>query len=189
MPVPCARCDMPLPKWELSRSNEATCTNCGSENEVRVFPAILQRGAGPSRAETAAEGEAACFDHPHKRAVADCKQCGRFVCGICAVEFAGSVWCPSCIAAGAGQARAARLDPTRPLYDSNVLTLPLASLLVWPVSFATAPAALVLGIMKWKSPLSLVRRSRWRIVVGMSIATFEIAAWVAGILYLVSRRA
>src|SRR5262245_25924764 len=109
MPVPCARCDMPLPRWELSRGNRAMCTSCGVQNEVRVFPAILQSTSGPTHAETAIDGEAACFDHPAKRAVASCRQCGRFVCAVCSVEFAGEVWCPTCIAAGAGQAREARL--------------------------------------------------------------------------------
>src|SRR5687767_1613655 len=118
MPVPCARCDMPLPKWELANAAVATCTQCGSENQVRVFPAILQTTAVASRAETALEGEAACFDHPFKRALAACRQCGRFVCGICAVEFAGETWCPSCVATGAGKAREAKLQPSRTLYDS-----------------------------------------------------------------------
>src|SRR5215510_1661592 len=119
MPVPCARCDMPLPKWELARSNHAVCTACGSENEVRVFPAIL-RAAGPAQSESATEGEAACFDHPTKRAVGSCRQCGRFMCAVCSVEFAGEVWCPSCIAAGSGQAREAKLDTSRVLWDSVV---------------------------------------------------------------------
>src|SRR5438046_606759 len=110
MPVPCARCDMPLPKWELAGANVATCTACGAENQVRVFPAMLHPTAAPAQAEAALEGEAACFDHPFKRALAACRQCGRFVCGICAVEFAGEIWCPSCVAAGAGKARDAKME-------------------------------------------------------------------------------
>lgn len=188
MPVPCARCETPLPKWELARARRAACTTCGAENDVLVFPAILQTSAGPAQSEAASEGEAACFDHPLKRAVGSCRQCGRFVCGVCSVEFAGEVWCPSCVAAGAGQAREAKLEPWRTLYDSIVLTLPLASLLLWPFTFAAAPAALVMGVAKWKQPLSLVRRSRWRIVVGMAIAGLEIGAWAFGIVYFLSRR-
>ena len=77
------------------------------------------------------------------------------------------VYCPSCVAAGAGQARAANVDAPRTLYDSIALTLPLASLiLMWPLTIAAAPAALVISISKWKQPLSLVRRSRWRFVRG-----------------------
>src|SRR5580658_432214 len=140
MPVPCARCDSPLPLWELAFADAAVCTHCGSRNTVRVFPALFASPGAPV-AESALEGEAACFDHPGKRAVAACQQCGRFVCQLCSVELAGGVYCPSCVAAGAGQARAANVDAPRTLYDSIALTLPLAALvLFWPSTIAAAPA-------------------------------------------------
>lgn len=187
MTVPCARCNAPLPEWELA-GRRAVCTECGSANDVRVFPAIFGRASRPMSPETAAEGEAACFDHPEKRAVADCRQCGRFVCAVCSVEFAGEVWCPSCIASRAGGARAATLETSRPLWDSLVFTLPLASFfLLWPLTILAAPAALVLGIVKWKQPLSLVRRSRWRFAVGITLAAVETGAWIVLVIYLFSR--
>ncbi len=172
---------MPLPRWELAKG-EATCTTCGSGNRVRVFPAALGAEA-QDRAETALEGEAACFDHPGKRAVSSCTQCGRFVCQLCAVAFGGETWCPSCVAAGAGRAKQAKAITSRNLYDSMVLVLPLASLLLWPLTLFAAPAALALGVMKWREPVSLVRRNRWRMALGMAISTLEIGAWVWGIAY------
>jgi len=188
MPVACARCNSPLPVWELTGGNVATCTSCGSANQVRVFSALLQAPGTGVRAETALEGEAACFDHPLKRALAACRQCGRFVCGICAVEFGGEVWCPSCIAGGAGKAREAKLETSRTLFDSIVLFLPLASLLMWPFTLAAAPATLVLGITTWKRPLSMVRRIRWRTVLGMTIALVEIAGWVIALAFFIGTR-
>src|SRR5689334_23114448 len=119
MPVPCAQCETPLPAWELAAGDNATCTRCGSRNEVRVFPAILARGSAASPAEAAAAGEAACYDHPAKRAVAACSQCGRFVCRLCSVEFADGVWCPSCVASGAGAAQSIKGEAHRDLYDST----------------------------------------------------------------------
>jgi hypothetical protein len=180
---------MPLPKWELAKADTAVCTLCGAENQVRVFPAILQLQPPGSQAEAATEGEAACFDHPAKRALAACRQCGRFVCGICAVDFAGETWCPSCIAAGAGAAREAKLETSRTLYDSVVLTLPLVSLIAWPFTIIAAPAALALGLLKWNQPLSLVRRNRWRLITGMLIALAEIVGWVWLVLYFINRAA
>jgi hypothetical protein len=173
---------MPLPRWALDaavKSGAATaCPDCGSENTVRAFPAMFADRAAVTP-EAALTGEAACFDHPGKRAVAACRQCGRFVCNLCSVEMAGGVYCPSCVAAGAGQARAANADSYRTLYDSIALTLPLASLiLMWPATLAAAPASLVISIAKWKQPLSLVRRSRWRFVVAILISLAEILAWI-----------
>jgi B-box zinc finger len=146
---------------------------------VRAFPAMFAERAAVAP-EAALMGEAACFDHPGKRAVAACQQCGRFVCQLCSVEMGGAIYCPSCVAAGAGQARAANADAPRTLYDSIALTLPIASLiLMWPITIAAAPAALVLSIVKWKQPLSLVRQSRWRFVVAILIALAELLGWVA----------
>src|SRR5690242_2655827 len=132
MPVPCARCTMPLPEWELATGNRAVCTLCQSANTVHVFPAAFATSGDASHPETASEGEASCFDHPGKRAVAACSQCGRFVCNLCSVEFGSEVWCPSCVAVGAGKARSANQETSRTLFDSIAFTLPLASLILYP---------------------------------------------------------
>ena len=129
MPVPCARCDLPLPEWELSTNEVAVCTACGSPNQAHVYPAALVVPP-PVQTEVALEGEAACFDHPAKRAVSACQQCGRYVCRLCAVDFGQGTWCPSCVAAGAGAARAARLDASPQLSDP----FPFAPLTVPPLT-------------------------------------------------------
>src|SRR4051812_20259243 len=206
MPIPCARCEMPLSRWEPN-TGTAICRLCGSNNSVHAFPAMLPTAAAV-RPESAMEGEAACFDHPSKRAVAAGSQCGRYVCGLCSVDFGSEplpaterqkqvgdfvpresaaaeiarlVWCPSCVTTRAGRAQAANLETSRTLYDSIALTLPLASLIMWPFTIVAAPAALVIGIAKWKSPRSLVRRSKWRLVAAIAISSVEIVAWVWGI--------
>ncbi len=186
MPVPCARCNMPLPKWELANGDAADCPSCGSRNIVRLFPAALANAAA-ARAEFALDGEAACFDHPGKRAISACQQCGRFVCQLCAVEFGAGVWCPSCVANSSGNARQANTDASRILYDTWALTIPFALLLIWPLTLLSAPAVIALAIMKWKQPLSLVRRSRWRFVAGLAAGVGEGALWVWFILYWVAR--
>ncbi len=176
---------MPLPKWELATSDQAVCTLCGSSNTVRVFPAAFTQQS-PALPESAAEGEAACFDHPAKKAVAACQQCGRFVCQLCAIEFGNETWCPRCVAAGAVAAKAANTETARTLYDSMALTLPLAALILWPLTIFAAPAALALSVMKWKQPLSIVRRFRWRFLVGGLLGVVETGLWAWGIVYLIA---
>jgi hypothetical protein len=177
MPIHCARCDTPLPKWELATSDICVCTACSSRNTVRAFPAMLAMRTAPVT-EMALEGEAACFDHPGKRAVAACGQCGRFVCQLCSVAFGDGVLCPNCVAAGSGQAQAAKLETSRTLYDSIALLLPLASLPAYPLTLLTAPASLILTAMKWRAPLSLVRRNRWRFAVAIAVSLTEIVLWI-----------
>jgi len=185
MPVPCARCSMPLPKWELRNGEAANCTSCGSRNTVRLFPAALAE-ATAARGETALAGDAACFDHPGKRAVSACQQCGRFVCQLCAVEFGSGVWCPSCVAASSGKARSVNSGTSRMLYDTWALFIPFALLVIWPLTILSAPAVVALAIMKWKQPISLVRRNRWRFGVGLAVALLEGGLWIWGIWYLVA---
>lgn len=186
MPVPCARCAMPLPKWELLNGESATCTFCSSRNSVRLFPAALATEPAV-RPETATEGEAVCFDHPGKRAVASCGQCGRFVCQLCAVEFGDGVWCPSCVANASGKASQARADTSRTLYDTWALAIPFALLVIWPLTVLSAPAVVALAMMKWKQPISLVRRSRWRFVLGLLVAITQAGGWVWFIWYTVAK--
>jgi hypothetical protein len=174
---------MPLPKWELATSSSAVCTHCGAANTASVFPAMLAPPPAPAKPETALDGEAACFDHPGKRAVAACSQCGRFVCQLCSVEFGAEVWCPSCVATGSGRAKAANPDTSRTLYDSIAFTLPLGSLVIWPLTAIAAPAAVLFSLAKWRQPLSLVRRSRWRFMAAILLGLGECAGWIWGIAY------
>jgi hypothetical protein len=183
MPVPCARCDSPLPVWELASAGAAACTSCGSRNTVRAFPALFAAPDSPPLPESALDGEAACFDHPSKRAVAACHQCGRFVCQLCAVEFGDRVWCPACVAAGKGQGQAVYLEPSRVLYDSIALAIPLASLIFWPLTIVGGPGAVVFSAMTWKHPLSPVRRHRWRFLLAILIGLAETVGWLWLIVY------
>jgi hypothetical protein len=178
---------MPLPKGELLDGSAATCALCGRRNTVRLFPAALAPRAAAANAETALDGEGACFDHPAKRAVAACQQCGRFVCQLCSVEFGGAVWCPSCVAASSGKARPANSDTSRTLYDTWALATPFALLMIWPLTILSTPAVVALTIMKWKQPISLVRRFRWRFGAGLAVALVEGALWAWLIWYSVAK--
>jgi len=177
---------MPLPGWELAGGATATCTSCGSRNQALIFPAA-RIAAAPVQMETALEGQASCFDHPGKRAVASCRQCGRFVCQLCSVEFGEGVFCPSCVAAGAGGARGANPENSRTLYDTMALLAPWLSLILWPFTIIAGPGAVVLSILKWRAPLSLVRRTRLRFIVAILFGLAETAGWVFGIAYLLTR--
>jgi len=177
---------MPLSKWELLRGHDASCPSCGAENDVRLFPAALARAAAP-QAETALEGEAACFDHPAKRAVAVCRHCGRFVCGLCAIELGDGVSCPTCLVKPRSKQPQANSAEARMLYDTWTLTIPFALLIFWPLTVLSAPAALALTVMKWKQPLSLVRRNRWRFVAGLGLSLAQGGLWLWLGWYLVAK--
>jgi hypothetical protein len=68
---------------------------------------------------------------------------------------------------------------SRTLFDSIALTLPLASLILYPLNIVAAPTALTIAILKWRQPLSPVRRNRWRLVLAILISLAEIIGWTA----------
>jgi hypothetical protein len=177
---------MPLPKWELLNGNTAMCLSCNSRNTVYLYPAALAPSAA-AHAEIAIAGEAACFDHPSNRAVAACVHCGRFVCRLCAVDFGAGVWCPSCLANSSAASTNIESGKARVLYDTWALVLPFGLLILWPLTILSAPAVIALTITKWKQPLSLVRRSRWRFVVGLAAALVQGGLWLWLIIYLMAK--
>jgi hypothetical protein len=73
------------------------------------------------------------------------------------------------------------------LYDTWALFIPFALLVIWPLTILSAPAVVALAIMKWKQPISLVRRNRWRFGVGLAVALVEGGLWILGIWYLVAQ--
>jgi hypothetical protein len=58
---------------------------------------------------------------------------------------------------------------------------------MWPFTFIAAPAGLTIGLAKWKQPISLVRVNRWRMILGLAVATAEIIGWIWVIVYLLTR--
>jgi hypothetical protein len=186
--VPCNVCKAPLPEWELASGEAATCPDCGTEHRVKIFPAALQ--IVPSiRLELAAEGEAACFDHPGSRAAAACALCGRFVCNLCVLELMGSKYCPSCVAQGVSNASGRNAETSRFAYDSVALTTALAPLLFFPVTLFTGPVAIFLAFRYWKRPLPLMHANRWRLVAAILIGLLEVGGWGWLILYAWLRQA
>ncbi len=177
----------------MSGSGTADCTLCGAVNQVWLFHAALT-SAPLVHPEIALEGEATCYEHSDKRAIGACQRCGRFVCQFCSVEFGTEVLCPSCVmqssvmkgGVAGGSVAAAKLNPSRTMFDSVALILPLATLITWPFTIITAPASLVLSLVKWKQPISPVRPNRWRFVLAIIISLIMIGLWTWGIIYFLA---
>jgi hypothetical protein len=89
---------------------------------------------------------------------------------------------------GKKKGRIVNLDRQRVLYDSVALKLAVFPMIIFYFTLVTAPIALYLAIHHWKSPTSLVRRTKIRFIFAMALAGLQILAWTTGIVYLVSRR-
>jgi hypothetical protein len=148
--------------------------------QVEVFPALLNPPAIGSAGELVVmEGESSCFYHPTKRAVTACDGCGRFLCALCDLDLNGQHLCPSCLKSGKRKGKLKNLENRRLRYDSLALGLAFTPLLIFYLTIVTAPATIYIVIRHWNTPGSIVRRSRWRIVVAFIAALLELAGWIA----------
>jgi hypothetical protein len=168
------------------------CNGCSSQMFVEVFPALFRTAAAGQTGDLlVVEGETTCFYHPAKKAVLPCQGCGRFLCALCDCDLNGDHFCPACLEAGKTKGKIKNLENERPLYDSMALmfaVLPVVTLIFWFFTLFTAPIALVLAIINWNKPRSIVHRTRVRLVLAIILATLQIGAWGIGIYMLISLR-
>jgi hypothetical protein len=187
-PVNCPKCNATLLGGVFNRPDLSPCPSCGVPLQIEVFPAFFRPPAPIAAGEAImTEGEASCFFHPQKKAVRPCDSCGRFICALCDCEFGRQHLCPSCLEAGQTKGKIKSLEKGRTLYDSIALALSIAPLLIFYLTFITAPMAMFIAIRYWKAPLSLVRRSRFRFVIAMILASFQIIGWMAVLVFFYER--
>ena len=184
----CPRCQRKLGPESWADAQHGTCNRCKVDFDFMAFPALTATRAQVAPQAAVIEAESVCFFHAENRAEAICESCGRLLCPVCAVPFAGQKLCPTCIASSkVSQDPAVTRD--RLLYDSLALALAGLPLLIWPFTVITAPAALGMVIYGWKKPSSLVRgRSRVRLIVAAIIALLEVGGWITLLVFWWLRR-
>ncbi len=176
----CPDCGKPLTAEEFNSGKEFPCGKCSAMLMVEAYPALF-RGAGSVRNGEAISGagEASCFYHPQKKAAALCSACGRFLCTLCETELSGRCLCPSCIEKGRLNEEIEQLVTRRTLHDGLALSLAVLPMLFFPITVLTAPAAIYIAIRHWKTPGSILPRSRVRFVAAVVIALVQITGWAA----------
>lgn len=182
--VSCSKCAAPLPYMALTTPGGYTCATCGVSLQGYVFPALLRpQSAGEPGDTVVIDGSAGCFYHPHRQAVVPCAQCGRFLCSLCDVELHGQHLCLTCVNTSNSNGVLSSLANRRRLYDSIALRLAiLPALLVWP-TLISAPMTIFYTLRHWRSPLSILPRTKIRFVVALVLAVLQILAWIYWIFF------
>ena len=101
-------------------------------------------------------------------------------------EVGGRHLCPSCAATRAADPAEERFVRERTLWDSVALSLATYPMLIFYLTIFTAPAAIFVGLRHWRSPRSLVPRTRGRFVVALLLATAQVVGWVVLFGYFVA---
>ena len=186
--VICSGCGTPVPVLPQVGVKQLLCNGCGTPLQVEIFPAFFR---GTRRSGTgeliSSDEEASCFYHGNKRAAALCEVCGRFLCSLCEVRIGARVLCPACIDKGKEDGSVVTLVNRRTLYDSMALSISLGPLLFcYVVTVITAPLAIFLAVRSWKTPGSILPRTKARSILAILLASLQLAGWITLVVYLVS---
>lgn len=167
---------------EPDRNSTIACHACGAQVQFALFPALSKPLHAHAGDATVFSDEATCFFHESKRAVADCESCGRFVCGLCRLDWGNRILCPACISTPDTKHL---LVTSRTLYGNIALAVAAFSVLVFYVSLLIAPVALAIAIKSFRSEGSLVRPGRWTAWLAIIVASAELIGWTWLITYFV----
>ncbi len=178
----CPSCKKVFGSLGIISATACTCRSCLSDFQIVGFPA-LDRTEEVARANGLQVAEdSACFYHGENQAESVCEGCGRFLCKVCAVPYAGRTLCPSCIAAKRNHDSA--IINERVVPGSTAIALAFVPLIfMWPLTCLTAPLTLGFVIRNWKKPGSILPYGvqRWRMILAGSVALLQITAWIVGI--------
>ena len=177
-PLPCSKCEKPLPPAQFNRPGFADCPSCGSPTQVRTFPAWERRQTAQTAEDVGLADEAGCFFHPGKKAVVACDSCGRYLCSLCDIDFNGGHLCASCLEAGKSKKKIKNLETHRVLYDNIALSVAFLPLFLFWFTIITAPIAFYMSIRYWKKPTSIIPRTKVRLFAAMIISGLQIVGWV-----------
>lgn len=144
-----------------------------------------------TRSEQAVDGDAVCFFHPSNRAALACDSCGRFLCTICDLPLGSRHLCPNCLSSGLGKDKIPEIVPRRFLWARTAFWIGLLpvilGLFLWPFFVVTGPTAVIVALVGWKRPGSLVRgRQRWAAVTGIVLGLLQVVFWI-GFVLLIAR--
>jgi uncharacterized paraquat-inducible protein A len=189
--VTCPACRTVLADAFFNQPDFAPCPQCAVPLRIAAFPALYRPiEAGSAGERLVIDSDASCFYHPQKKAEIPCDQCGRFLCALCDVPLGDRHLCPNCVESGRQKGTLQSLTKRRIAYDTTTLMLgllPLAlGIFMWFLFLFTGPAAIIVGIYGWKKPGSLLRKNRWRFVVGMIGGLIQILI-IGGIGLLMAR--
>lgn len=181
--VECPKCKAALPEQPAAAAALEDCPSCSLKLRLLTFPALFRPVAGGSQGPAAVtEGEATCFHHDQKRAVSHCDECGKFLCQLCDVLVEDRHFCPQCVQAGMTKGKLRQLERGRARHDQVMLALAFLGVLFWMLPLLPL-AVLVMGVLKWKAPVSRVYRTHVRMGVAMVLAGVELlgggAFWIA----------
>lgn len=184
--IGCPKCKTPIRTEQFNTSEFTSCDGCDTSIQADIFDAMFRSSHAPANAGTVAldGGRAGCFFHPDNPASVPCASCGRFLCALCDVEMEGRHLCFQCLGAGKKSGKIVTLEKERVQYDRIALFLTLYPFLLLPffiLTIITAPLALFVAIRYFKTPCSILPRTKIRFISAIVLAGIQIVLWLLAI--------
>ncbi len=177
--ITCPKCGNPIIEAYHNTHRLESCIYCGQKNMVFAFPALHKSTNQTATSNPIDEGDAACFFHPQKKAVIPCETCGRFLCGLCDINFNGKHVCAACLESAKSKKKDVSLETTRTRYDNILISLAiLPAFFVFP-TVITGPLTLILGIYWWKRPRGLINKGTFSYFLALFLATLQCLVWLS----------
>lgn len=186
--IPCPKCGGRIAVEGMTGDQERTCGKCGRGTRITLFPSAFRNMPVSSAGTPLGDaGDASCFFHPEKTAVAPCDCCGRYLCSLCAVDVGERRICSACIYQGAGKKSGVSFENQRVLYGNIALAVAIFPMLIFYLVVFTAPVAIFIAIRNWKKPGPMFSRRRWREGLAVTIGVMQLVGVAVGgyLLYLV----
>lgn len=177
--IACPRCRAILTDDSINTGDLHPCPVCAVPIRADVFNALARRdGQNASPENILVSGDAECFDHPGKKAIAACDACGRLLCDLCRVELSGRNLCMRCLQSARDKKKIEALQNRRVLNDAIALHLSFwPGLIIFP-TLITAPAAVFFAVRHWRTPAGVLKKPFAMSIVAFLLATGQIAGWV-----------
>ena len=189
--ITCPDCKNRFEAERVAATDEAVCPFCHAVWQTMLFPAVFRETAtGRIGERLADDSQASCFQHPDRKAVVLCERCGRFLCTLCDLPVGEHHLCPQCLEPFQTEQRDDKEIPgteTIVLYDSIALSLAILPLLMFYLTFLTAPVVLYMVVRYWNSPRGPMPRSRIRFILAAAAALMQVAGWLTLAGYLLLR--
>ncbi|MDF7800630.1 hypothetical protein P4C99_14225 [Pontiellaceae bacterium B1224] len=186
--VKCPSCTYPLDAEFYNQTTDLIeCRSCKSKIQVQALPALYRKVVKSTEGLKAQLDDAVCFYHAGKKAEQLCDDCGRFLCGLCALPIGEEMLCSSCLELRRKQEFGQhQLKPRQMRYDKLAIGLTVIPLIIYfPVTIVTAPAALFVAIRYWRKKLEFAPGMRRRMVLALIFSSLQISGWIILISFIV----
>lgn len=177
--IACPRCRTIQPVSAINTGKLRPCPGCDTPIRADVFNAFMRPTEnGVSAENILVQGDAECFEHAGKKAVAACDACGRLLCDLCRVELSGRNLCMRCLQSGRDKKKIDALQNRVLLNDALALHLAFWPMMTIFLTLLTAPAAIFFVVRHWRTPAGVLRKPLGRSILALLLATGQIIGWI-----------